>query len=164
VPFLEVAMVQVREVIRRWQAGESKTAIGRASEVSRRTVGRYIGAARTLGVAQDGEPPGEEVLARMLQRNHAGPLPDRVGPVAMVLADHEARIATWLTEERLQLSRIHELLSAAGVAVSYTTLRRYVRQAGLWKPAKTTVRMAQWPAGDVVELDFGRLGALVDAW
>ena len=75
-PFLEVAMVQVREIIRRWQAGESKTANGRASGVSRRTVGRYVEAAQTAGVAQDGGPPGEEVLARLLQRNHAGPLPD----------------------------------------------------------------------------------------
>ncbi len=43
--FLEVHMVQVREIIRRWQAGENKMAIGRASGVSARTVGRYIEAA-----------------------------------------------------------------------------------------------------------------------
>ncbi|MBK7124300.1 MAG: IS21 family transposase [Dehalococcoidia bacterium] len=156
-------MVQVREVIRRWQAGENKTAIGRASGISRRTVGRYIEAAQSLGVAQGGEPPGEGVLAQLLQRNHAGPLPSRTGPVTVVLTGHEARLAQWLNEERLKLSRIHELLAQDGVAVSYTTLRRYVRQAGLWKVAKTTVRMALWPAGEVAEMDFGRLGSIVDA-
>jgi transposase len=82
--------------------------------------------------------------------------------VAAALSGHHERIETWLKEEQLQLSRIHELLAQEGVAVGYTTLRRYVRQAGLWKPAKTTVRMAQWPPGEVAELDFGRLGALVD--
>ncbi|MFN0093244.1 MAG: IS21 family transposase [Dehalococcoidia bacterium] len=155
-------MVQVREVIRRWQAGENKTAIGRASGISRRTVGRYIAVAETLGVAQDGEPPGEGLLAQLLQRNHAGPLPRGVGPVAQVLAGQDAQIANWLKDD-LQLSRIHELLAGEGVAVSYTTLRRYVRQAGLWKPTKTTVRMADWPPGEVAEIDFGRLGVLVDA-
>ncbi|MBA4180746.1 MAG: transposase [Anaerolinea sp.] len=156
-------MVQVREVIRRWQAGENKTAIGRASGISRRTAGRYIEAAQSLGVAQDGEPPGEGVLAQLLQRNHAGPLPGRTGPVTVVLTGHEARLAQWLNEERLKLSRIHELLAQDGVAVSYTTLRRYVRRAGLWKQPQTTVRMSDWAAGEVAEMDFGRLGSIVDA-
>lgn len=160
--FLEVAMVQVREVIRRWQAGESKTGIGQASGVSRRTVGRYIAAAEALGVRRDGGPPGEEVLAQLLQRNHAGPLPQVESPTAARLAGQEDRIARWLREEELQLTRILELLVQDGIAVSYTGLRRYVRQAGLWKPAKTTVRMAVWPAGEVAELDFGKLGMLTD--
>ena len=82
--FLEVVMVQVREVIRRWQAEENKAAIGRASALSRRTVGRYIEAAQSLGVVQGGEPPDEEVLAQLLQRNHAGPLPYAGGPAASV--------------------------------------------------------------------------------
>jgi transposase len=163
VAFLEVAMVQVREVVRRWQAGENKTAIGRASGISARTVGRYIAAAEALGTRRDGGPPGEEVLAQLLQRNHAGPLPRTETPTAARLAGHEDRVARWLVEDDLQLTRVHELLLQDGVAVSYTGLRRYVRQAGLWKPAKTTVRMAEWPPGEVAELDFGRLGALVDA-
>ncbi len=160
--FLEVAMVQVREVIRRWQAGESKTTIGQASGVSRRTVGRYIAAAEALGISQDSGPPGEGVLAQLLQRNHAGPLPQTETPTAARLAGHEDRVARWLKEDQLQLTRIQELLAQVGVAVSYTGLRRYVRQAGLWNAAKTTVRMAGWPPGEVAELDFGRLGTLVD--
>jgi IstB-like ATP binding protein len=128
VPFLEVAMVQVREVIRRWQAGE---------------------------------PPGAGVLVQLLQRNHAGPLPASVGPAAQVLTAQDERIASWLKDD-LQLSRIHELLAGDGIPVSYTTLRRYVRQAGLWKRAETTVRAADWAPGEAAEIDFGRLGVLID--
>ncbi|MBI2764931.1 MAG: transposase [Chloroflexi bacterium] len=72
-------------------------------------------------------------------------------------------MARWLQEERLQLTRVHELLVREGVTISYTTLRRYVREAGLWKRAPSTVRMADWPPGEVAEMDFGRLGMLVDA-
>lgn len=160
--FLEVHMVQVREIIRRWQAGENKMAIGRASGVSARTVGRYIEAATALGVSRDGEPPGEEVLAQLLCRNHPGPLPTRETPAAARLAGREEQLARWLQEERLQLARVHELLVREGITVSYTSLRRYVREAGLWKPLKTTVRMAEWPPGEVAEMDFGKLGTIVD--
>lgn len=160
--FLEVRMVQVREIIRRWQAGENKMAIGRASGVSARTVGRYIEVAASYGVLRDGEPPGEEVLAQLLQRNHPGPLPTRETPAAARLAGREEQLGRWLQEERLQLTRVHELLIREGVTVSYTSLRRYVREAGLWKPLKTTVRMADWPPGEVAEMDFGKLGSIVD--
>lgn len=162
VAFLEVNMVQVREMVRRWQGGESKMAIGRASGVSARTVGRYIAAAEALGVRQDGEPPGEAVLAQLLRRNHAGPLPGQQGPAAARLSGFEERLAQWLRDEQLQLTRVHELLGREGIAVSYTALRRYVREAGLWKRAPATVRMAEWPPGEVGEMDFGRLGVLVD--
>ncbi|MEZ4480324.1 MAG: IS21 family transposase [Dehalococcoidia bacterium] len=160
--FLEVHMVQVREIIRRWQAGENKMAIGRASGVSARTVGRYIEVAASYGVMRDGEPPGEEVLAQLLQRNHPGPLPARETPAAARLAGREEQLGRWLQEERLQLTRVHELLIREGVTVSYTSLRRYVREAGLWKPLKTTLRMADWPPGEVAEMDFGKLGSIVD--
>jgi transposase len=163
VAFLEVHMVQVREIIRRWQAGENKMAIGRASGVSARTVGRYIEAAASFGLTQDGEPPGEDVLAQLLRRNHPGPLPTRETPAAARLAGREEQLARWLQEERLQLTRVHELLIREGVTVSYTSLRRYVREAGLWKPAPATLRMADWPPGEVAEMDFGRLGSIIDA-
>lgn len=162
VAFLEVEMVQVREIVRRWQAGENKTAVGRASGVSARTVSRYIDAAMALGVRQDGGPPEETVLAQMLRRNHAGPSPQRETPTAARLAGHEERVASWLRDDHLQLTRVHELLLRDGVAVSYTALRRYVRDTGLWKQSPSTVRMAEWPPGEAAELDFGRLGTLMD--
>jgi transposase len=156
-------MVQVREIIRRWQAGESKMAIGRASGVSARTVGRYIAAAAAMGIAQDGEPPPDAMLACLLRRNHAGPSPKRETPATGQMAGHEEQVARWLREERLQLTRVHELLVRDGVVISYTTLRRYVQEIGLWKRAQSAVRMADWPPGEVAEMDFGRLGSIVDA-
>lgn len=160
--FLEVAMVQIREVVRRWQAGENKMAIGRASGVSARTVGRYIAAAMALGLTQDGEPPGEALLAQLLRRNHAGPLPKRQTPTADRLVGREEQVARWLKDDQLQLTRIHELLVRDGVAVSYTGLRRYLHDAGLWQRSPATVRMADWPPGEAAEMDFGKLGMLVD--
>ena len=60
--FREVHRMQVNEVIRRWQHGESQRSIARATALSRNTVEKYIGAARAAGVEQTGEQPGDGVL------------------------------------------------------------------------------------------------------
>lgn len=79
-----------------------------------------------------------------------------------MLEERRERSATWLQEERLQLTRAHELLLRDGVAVSYTTLREFARDARLRRPPTTTLQMAQWLPGEVAEIDFGKLGSIVD--
>lgn len=158
--FREVHRMQVIEVIRRWQAGDSQRGIARAIGLSRNTVDKYIRAAQEAGVRQDGEPPGEETLHQLARLNDTKA--KVAAPQAESLRQHHERITGWMAQD-LQLSRIHKLLAADGVEASYTTLRRYVREAGLWKRAPATVRMAEWPPGEVAEMDFGRLGVLVDA-
>lgn len=59
--------------------------------------------------------------------------PPPAAPQAASLERQRERIAAWLKDDRLLLTRIHDLLARDGVGVSYSTLRRYVRQAGLWK-------------------------------
>jgi transposase len=153
--------MEVIEVVRRWQAGESQRAIARATGLSRNTVEKYVRAARAAGVGQGGEPPGDGVVLGLVRLNETAPPP--TAPQAASLERQRERIAVWLKDDRLLLTRIHELLARDGVAVSYTTLRRYVRRAGLWKQPQTTVRMAEWPPGEAAEMDFGKLGMLVDA-
>lgn len=162
--YREVYRVQVLEIIRRWQLGESRRSIARATGLSRNTVERYVRAAVAAGVSQGGEPPGEDMLVSLAQKNQPGPSPGTVpAPLAALLETQHERIATWLGQERLQLTRVHELLLQQGVSASYTTLRRFVRKAGLGKAARSTVRMAEWPPGGAAEMDFGRLGVLTEA-
>ena len=155
--------MEVNEVIRRWQAGESQRSIARSTALSRNTVEKYVRLAEAVGVTPTGEPPGESTLASLVRRTEPGRPASDGAPAQAVLTVHEARIAKWLHEERLRLTRIQELLIRDGVTVSYTTLRRYVMSAGLWKQPSTTVRMPDWPPGEVAEMDFGKLGILVDA-
>ena len=112
--------MQVVEVVRRWRLGESRRSIARATGLSRNTVEKYVRAARAHGVEAGGEPPAESVVTQLLRLNETAP--KAVAPLAVVLGDQRERIASWL-EQELQLTRIHELLGAEGVAVSYTTLR-----------------------------------------
>jgi transposase len=158
--YREVGLMQVVEVLRRWQTRESVRSIVRGTGLARNTVRKYVREARRLGLRPGGPPPTDEqvlVLARLTQ---SAP-PARAAPRAGVLEPHREQIAGWI-EDDFQLTRIAELLAQRGVIVSYTTLRRFVRQAGLRSGQRDTVRMADGPPGEVAEFDFGRLGPLVD--
>lgn len=152
--YREVGRMEYDEVVRRWQAGESQRAIARALGMARNTVAAYIRAA-------SGEPAtvGE---GKPLPRRQPGPAVEKSGPAVAQLVPYEAQVAQWLRKDHLKLTRIQELLGQQGVTVKYTTLRRFVRQAGLGKAAKSTVRMADTAPGEVAEMDFGQLGRLVD--
>lgn len=153
--YREVSRMEYEEVVRRWQAGESQRAIARALGLARNTVAAYVRAASA--------EPADGGVARPTPRRQPGPSLEQPGPAVARLAPYEAQIAGWLRDERLKLTRIQELLGGQGLVVTYTTLRRFVRQAGLAKAPKSTVRMAETAPGEVAELDFGKLGTLIDA-
>lgn len=158
----EIGRVEIVDVVRRWQAGESLRGIARALGLARNTVAAYVRAAEVAGVARAGPAPSDEQIAALLRARRPGPALGTRSAAAAPLAPHRARIAAWLSEDRLRLTRVQELLGQEGVAVSYTTLRRYVAAEGLGRPPKATVRVAPTAPGEVAEMDFVRLGPLVD--
>src|SRR6266540_2698792 len=160
--YREVGRMEVREILRRWQAGESQRAIARATGLSRTTVDTYIRAVKAAGLEAGGPPLEEAALAALLRQRRPGPGVGRAAGGQQELVPYRDQITRWVREDRLQLTRVLELLAPSGVGVSYTTLRRFVRQAGLGRRARTTVRMAETAPGEVAEFDFGRLGHLVD--
>ena len=72
------------------------------------------------------------------------------------------QIYQWLTGDRLQMTRIQELLAVRGCVVSYPSLRRFILKRNWRRLSKTTVRMEDTPPGEVAEADFGRLGMITD--
>lgn len=62
----------------------------------------------------------------------------------------------------LQLTRILELLLERGCEVSYTSLRRFLQRRNWRRRNPITIRMEDTAPGEVVELDFGRLGLIHD--
>lgn len=51
--FREMSMNDVREVLRRWQAGQSLRAIARDGVADRKTVRRYVEAAQAQGMTRE---------------------------------------------------------------------------------------------------------------
>ena len=162
--YRELHRMEIEEVVRRWQVNESQRAIARATGLARETVKKYLAAAIGLGLSATGPPPSEAQLLELRRLGVVAVQPaTRVAPQLAILEPHRDQIATWLDQDHLLLTRIQELLDAQHrVKVKYTTLRRYVRQAGLWKQPRSTVRMAPTAPGEVAEMDFEKLGTLIN--
>ena len=160
--YRELHRMEIEEVVRRWQAGESQRAIARATGLARETVKKYLAAAASLGLSATGPPPTEAMLIELRRLGVVAAQPvHRLAPQMAMLEPYREQIATWLDQDQLLLTRIQELLEPY-VAVKYTTLRRFVRQAGLWKQPRSTVRMAPTVPGEVAEMDFEKLGTLIN--
>ena len=171
--YREVHGVEIQEIIRRWQAGLSQRRIASGTGLSRVTVRRYVEAAEAAGLTPGGPEPSEEQLAALATLSLSGPRQVEA-PSEELLSPWAEQIERWLETDRLQLTRIQELLAGRGCEVSYTTLRRFIRRRGWRHRLPSTVRMDDGPPGEVVaEARRRRLlsadhftvdGTLLEAW
>ncbi|MYC33520.1 MAG: IS21 family transposase [Chloroflexi bacterium] len=159
--YREVPRMEIGELIRRWQAGQSRRQIAESTGLSRDTVAKYLATAESEGIARDGPVPSEEQLSRLAAIGQVGPR-RVVTPTDDLLKPWADQVYQWLTGDRLQLTRIHELLAARGCQVSYQSLRRFIIRRNWTRLGSTTVRMEDTPPGEVAEVDFGRLGLVPD--
>lgn len=170
--YREVAMWEILQVLRRLDRRENKSAIARETGHSRSTVRRYEALAKALGwTAGTTTEPTEELAAEVARR--INPATDRVaGEAELLLLPHSGQIREWLTpatnagvnESRgLRLTKVHQLLVRHGVGVPYSSLHRFaIKHCGFAERRRVTVRMAESPPGELAEIDFGRLGRVMD--
>jgi transposase len=163
--FRELTMIDVKEVLRRWSAGQGDRKIAREAGVDRKTVRRYTDAAARLGVERGHELSDEEVhqVAQCVQaRRLAAPSDERCE-----VAQHRERIERWLAGDAearpLRLTKVHTLLVRDhGLRASYDTLWRYVHDELSWREKPSTVRVDDPPPGQEAQIDFGQMGRIID--
>lgn len=162
--YREVGMVAVREMLRRWQAGDGFRALARAVGVDRATVAEYIRGAMTAGVAREGPAASDAQIAAILAARRPGRPGALETPSAewAALGSQQDTIRRWLADDGLRLTKVHRRLTAQGVTVSYSTLYRFARRHCGFTPGAVTVRVAEPPPGELAEIDFGMLGWWVD--
>ena len=158
--FRELTMIDVREVLRRLQAGQSARQVARDGVVDRKTAARYFDAARACEIGTETEL-SDALVAEVAQRVQARP-ETPPSDAWKVLEANRSRIEAWLRgERRLRLVRVHELLAREGVHVGYSTLRRYVHKELGWRERPATVRVDDPPLGEEAQIDFGHVGWLM---
>lgn len=161
--FREVSVVQVKEVLRWWLAGDDGyRSIAVGAGVDRKTVRRYVEAAIGLGVRRDG---GEGQLTEEL----IGAVCEAVRPIRphghgssweMLLAEEE-RIQAWVKAD-LTVAKIGDLLARRGLVVPERTLQRFCAERCGGGKHQTTVRVADGEPGIELQADFGKMGLLFD--
>jgi transposase len=161
--FREVAVVEVREVLRVWLSGAGLRKVAERAGVDRKTARRYVEAAQAAGLSREG---GEDRLTDEL----IGQVVEAVRPARTgghgaaweALEAEHARIAEWVGKDRLSVTKIGVLLERRGIVVPYRTLHRFcVERCGFGRTA-TTVRVADGEPGAEVQIDFAQMGLLHD--
>jgi transposase len=160
--FREVAVTEIREVLRAWLSGAGLRRVAEQAGVDRKTARRYVQAAEEAGLARDGGPGqlSDELVGQVAQAVR----PARPGGHGVAWEQLEACHAEIERQVKAGLSvvKIGVLLQRRGIVVPYRTLHRFcVERCGFGKTA-TTVRVADGEPGMECQLDFGYLGMLAD--
>ena len=98
--YREVSRVEIAEVVRRWQSGESQRQIASGTGLSRKTVRRYIRAGVEAGLTRDGPVPSEDQLTRLVGLTLCSPRKIET-PTDEKLAPWADQVYAWLTADRL---------------------------------------------------------------
>jgi transposase len=160
--FREVAVTEIREVLRAWLSGAGLRRVAEQAGVDRKTARRYVSAAVEAGLARDGglgqltdELVGQVAqVVRPVRPGGHGQAWDQLGAC-------QEQVEGWV-KQGLSVVKIGVLLERRGVVVPYRTLHRFcVERCGFGRTA-ATVRVADGEPGMECQLDFGYLGLLFD--
>lgn len=159
-PYRELSVIEIKDVLRHWAKGEPTRSIVRLTGVSRNAVRRYVAAGRVHGL-QLGEvekATSDALVAKVVADVRPGGS-RRVGAAREACAAHRDAIADWAKEcDAPKIRRL--LLRKYGVAVPLRTLQRFMNEdLGARKP-RDTMRLAD-PKPGVLEFDFLELGTFV---
>jgi transposase len=160
--FREVAVTEIREVLRAWLSGAGLRQVAARAGVDRKTARRYVQAAVEAGLARD--HGAEELTDELVGQVAEAVRPVRPGGHGLAWEQLEAcqeQIAGQV-KAGLSVVKIGVLLERRGVVVPYRTLHRFcVERCGFGRTA-ATVRVADGEPGMECQLDFGYLGMLAD--
>ena len=153
-------MNEVVETIYQWHKGMNIQHISLSLGLDRKTVRKYLGLARSLGVTREGPLPDEQELVIRFKdvREHLA----YERPALDLVAPHRDQIQAWLADTNMTGKQVWRLLKEVyGIAVGYTTIKRYLRKEFSFGRTKATIRLETQP-GEEAQVDFGYMGLMYD--
>jgi transposase len=164
VAFREVRVIEIREVLRSWLAGDGLRVAAERAGVDRKTARRYVEAAVAAGLVRDSGGGQGRVTDELIGAVVASVRPARVsghGAAWELLVGHEQQIRDWIDAD-LQLTNVHGKLTRRGVVVPYRTLHRFAAERCGFGRRQPTVRVADGKPGVECQIDFARMGLIPD--
>jgi len=157
----EVTMNEIVEVVYQWHQGAGVKAISRSLGFDRKTVRKYIGLAQLAGITRSSPFPEETALVSSFKEMTSSSLL-RERPAQDVLAPHRERMGELIKAEHMTAKQVWRLLrESADIAVSYPTVKRYLRAQFQFGGPSVCVRLEVDP-GSQAQVDFGYAGLMVD--
>jgi len=160
--YRKVSMIEIKEILTRIAKGQTKRKIRRDLSVHGLTINRYIEEARCLGI----DPQNCKVsqisdnLCSAISRNTTSARQADF-PRDIILLPVKDRIEAYL-KDGITKAKIRRLLGRDGIAVSESSLSRFVRAHLGHLDRRITVRLPETDPGQYAQADFGKLGKLWD--
>ncbi len=153
--YREVTVLEIREVLRQWLMGVSKSRIAMNTGADRKTVRRYIAVAEgeKLSLEQGPDALTDEVVGRVLsglrgqrERDHGD---------AWARCEEQKTFIEKLLSQDVRLTKVHRLMRRNGIEVPYSTLHRYAVEALGFGRKAATVPVADGEPGEEIQIDVG---------
>jgi transposase len=147
--------MDVREIVQRLRAGNSKRRIARDMKLNWRTVKKYATWAAEEELLSGELPPLEE-----LQQRFRAAFPQTEAPQNRSTVAPYHNYVVKLRKEGVEIAAIRQRLEERGYQGSYGSVYRYVRKLEPLTPG-VTVRVERKP-GEEAQVDFGYAGYMID--
>lgn len=163
--YRKVSMIEIKEILIRIAKGQSKRKIRKDLNVHGLTINRYINEAKCLGIDPENCNLSQitDELCSAIARNVTTVKKDKsyVCPRDVLLLPVKDRIEGYL-KEGVTKTKIRKLLTRDGIAVSESSLSRFINEHFSYMSKNITVRLPESQPGQYTQADFGRLGKLYD--
>ncbi len=159
--YRELHVVEIKEMLRLWAGGHGLRAVARRTGVDRKTVRRYVEAAREAGLEPGTRTVEDALVADVEAAVRPGAAPG-IGVMRAHLRAHAELIRGWVDEgcRGPKLARL--VLRTTGVPVPLRTLQRFVADdLGVASGPGDTVRVVD-PDPGLLEVDFLTLGEFTE--
>lgn len=153
-------MIEISEILYRWNQGNSKKSICRSLGISRNTAKEIIKLASELGLQQKITCPEKiEEIAKLI--NEARYKKDKKpNSVQKSIANWHEQLKIWNDEPHMTIMQMLRLLAESGEIVKETSLRTYMKKHFV-RPKNITVHLITIP-GKQAQVDYGYAGMLLD--
>jgi transposase len=157
-------IMDITEIIRRWQSGQSIRAIKTETGYDRETIGKYIGIAISRGISKEIKLTTEqirEILSSELT------VSTHKAEKTSILEKHTEEFRQLVTDKKnpLKAKSAFEVLSERhefNNLVSYTTFKRFAKTYGISKDTKPATCRIEIPPASQIQVDYAKVGYLLD--
>lgn len=157
--------MDISEIIRRWQSGQSIRAIKRETGYDRETISKYINLALSKGIYRNSKLTTCE-LKGLISNDLSAPAAARQDKTDILLR-HTEEFKKLVTDKHnpLKAKSAFEVLSEKYEftdIVSYTTFKRFAKAYGISKDAKNSTCRIEIPPASQIQVDYAKVGYLND--
>lgn len=157
-----IKIEELYEIYRLLLSGKNKSEISRVRQIDRKTVREYSKLFEECGI-EDGS---KQIELTEFATKIANKLPIREKrKVKKEYIDKvkDKIVELFTNDTNLRIDTCYRIVKVKyNVDVSYETFRRYVIKEGMIKPAKKEYIRIELPAGDEIQMDYGKVGLLYD--